>query len=92
MEQFQPIILFATILVPIISGLTQAFKKAVPVPKNYVPVISVVIGLAVGFAAAPFTDFDLQMRFWSGGLAGLAATGLFELALNKRPGITKGDK
>jgi len=29
------------------------------------------------------------LRLWAGGLAGLSATGLFELAFNKRSGTTK---
>jgi hypothetical protein len=32
---------------------------------------------------------ELVLRLWSGGLAGLSATGLFELAFNKRNGFTK---
>jgi hypothetical protein len=31
------------------------------------------------------------LRLWAGGLAGLSATGLFELAFNKRGGTTKED-
>jgi len=37
----------------------------------------------------PFTEMGLVLRLWAGGLAGLSATGLFELAFSKRSGTTK---
>ncbi|UOQ43345.1 holin [Halobacillus salinarum] len=85
------VILFATVLAPIITALVEVGKRTITFPKNYVPLFSLVIGLVVGAAATPFTDFGLILRLWAGGLAGLSATGLFELALNKREGITKED-
>ncbi|SEQ11509.1 hypothetical protein SAMN04487883_10344 [Bacillus licheniformis] len=41
------------------------------------------IGLLIGAAAYPFTDLELVLRLWSGGLAGLTATGLFEIGKNR---------
>jgi len=46
------------------------------------------VGIFIGFAASLFTDLDLVLRLWVGGLAGLSATGLFELR-NKNEGYTK---
>ena len=46
------------------------------------------VGIFIGFAASLFTDLDLVLRLWVGGLAGLSATGLFELG-NKNEGYTK---
>lgn len=86
MEQ---VLIFATVLAPIITALVELVKRSVSVSKNLIPVISLVIGLFVGAMAYPFTDLELVLRLWSGGLAGLAATGLFELAINKREGTTK---
>ncbi|UOQ93425.1 holin [Halobacillus shinanisalinarum] len=88
MEQ---VMIFATVLIPVVSGLMELFKKAVNMPKNIVPVVSLVIGLAIGAAAYPFTEMELVLRLWAGGFAGLAGTGLFEL-VKKRAGYTKGDK
>lgn len=85
----QDVLLFASVIAPIIFALVELIKRTVTFPKNYVPLIALVIGLAVGFAAQPFTDLDLVLRLWSGALAGLSATGLFEL-FNKREGETKG--
>lgn len=91
-EIMQQILLFATILAPIITGLVELVKRTINVKKNFVPLISFGIGLAIGLLAYPFTEMDWVLRIWAGGLAGLSATGLFEL-FNHREGTTKeGDK
>lgn len=82
------VLIFATILAPIITALVEMIKKAVNIPINFVPVLALVVGLLIGFAAQPFTDLDYVNRLWAGGLAGLAATGLFEL-VKQREGQTK---
>jgi len=76
MEQ---VMLFATVLAPIVTALVELAKRTARVPKKYVPAVSFVIGLFVGFVAQPFTDLELVLRLWAGGLAGLGGTGLFEL-------------
>jgi len=83
------VLLFATILAPIILALVELVKKSVTFPKNYIPLIALLIGVLIGLAAYPFTDLALDLRLWSGGLAGLASTGLFELG-SKRDGTTEG--
>ncbi|WP_117168885.1 holin [Paraliobacillus sediminis] len=86
MEQ---VLIFATVLLPIVTALVELVKKTVNLPKNIVPAVSFVVGIAIGAVAYPFSDLDLIMRLWAGGFAGLAGTGLFELAVNKREGNTK---
>ncbi len=76
MEQ---VMMFATVLAPIVTALVELAKKTAPVPKKYVPIISFAIGLGVGVLAQPFTDLDIVLRLWAGGFAGLGGTGLFEL-------------
>ena len=71
----EEVLLFATVLLPIVTALVELIKK--------------VVGLIIGAVATPFTDFDIVLRLWAGGLAGLAGTGLFELVAKKRPGQTK---
>ena len=85
------IMIFATILAPIILAVTELFKRTFNLPKTIIPLIALAVGLFIGFAASPFSDLDLTLRLWSGGLAGLAATGLFELS-SPNEGTTKGDK
>lgn len=83
------VLIFATVIAPIILAFVELVKHTVKFPKNFVPLIAVIIGLLVGFAAQPFTELDLYLRLWAGVLAGLSATGLFEL-IKHTSGNTKG--
>lgn len=80
---------FASILAVFVMSLVQLVKTTLNINKNLVPLVGILVGLLIGVVAYPFTDMDLVLRLWSGGLAGLSATGLFELAFNKRDGNTK---
>ena len=73
------ILVLATIIAPVVLAVTEMFKRWGHTKPNYLPCVALLIGLFVGYAAFPFSDLSLVERFWSGGLAGLAATGLFEL-------------
>ncbi|KJR67762.1 holin [Bacillus velezensis] len=84
----EEVLIFATILAPILTALVQLVKKTVKLPTNIVPALSFIIGILLGAIAYPFTDLDLVLRLWAGGFAGLAATGLFEIG-TKREGTTK---
>ena len=91
MNNMTEILFFASIIAPIVMALVEVIKKAVPTPVNLIPFIALVVGVIVGAAAYPFSDLELVMRLWSGGLAGLAGTGLFEL-IKQRDGYTKEDE
>ncbi|WP_102336538.1 holin [Salimicrobium jeotgali] len=82
------VLLFATVIAPFVAGIVEVVKKTVSLPKNFVPLIALVIGVGLGAAASPFTDMDLLLRLWAGAGAGLSATGLFE-AVKQRFGKTK---
>lgn len=82
---------FASVLAPIVSALIQLVKKTVNVEKNYIPLISLLIGILLGIFAYPFTSLELVSRIWAGGVAGLAATGLFEM-VKRRSGYSKDKK
>lgn len=84
----QDVLIFATVLAPILTALVQLVKKTIKLPTNVIPALSFVIGIGLGAVAYPFTDLDIVLRLWAGGFAGLAATGLFELGA-KREGTTK---
>lgn len=88
-EVLTNVLTFATVLSVFVLALVQLVKKSINLPANIVPLIGLVVGMLVGAAAYPFTDLDLTLRLWAGGLAGLSATGLFELAFSKRDGSTK---
>lgn len=78
------VLLFATIIAPIVLALVQMVKQVVIMNVNIIPPIALVIGLLVGYLAEPFTDLGLALRLWSGALAGLSATGLFELVKQRK--------
>lgn len=73
------VLIFAAVLTPIITAVVEMVKKATSIPINFIPVLALLVGLIIGFAAQPFTDLDYINRLWAGGLAGLAATGLYEV-------------
>ncbi|UOQ95772.1 holin [Halobacillus shinanisalinarum] len=87
----QQVLLFATVISPFVFGVVEVVKKAFRLPKNYIPLISMGIGLLAGVAAFPFTDMGTMLRIWAGVGAGLSGTGLFEI-VNKRLGYSKSDK
>lgn len=88
-EVLNNVLAFASVLAVFVLALVQLVKTTINLPKNIIPLIGVVIGILVGAVASPFTNLDLVLRLWAGGLAGLSATGLFELGFNKRDGGTK---
>lgn len=75
----EEVMTFSTIISPIALALVQLIKKTAPVSNRYLPLISLIVGLLVGFIAEPFTPLDATMRLWAGGFAGLAGSGLFSL-------------
>ena len=89
MDNLTAILLFGTVLAPIITGALQVVKKAVPLPRNSIPLVAVILGVLIGLAAVPLTSLEWTLRAWAGALAGLASTGLFELVVSDRPGTTK---
>jgi len=83
------VLAFASLLAVFVMAVVQFVKKTVNMPANIVPLVGLLVGLGIGAVAYPFTDLDLTLRLWAGGLSGLSATGLFELVLSKRDGNTK---
>lgn len=84
MEQ---ILIFATVLAPIILALFELVKRTMPIRTNLIPLAALIIGLFIGAIATPFTDLTIVYRLWAGAFAGLSAVGLFEVG-NK---TTKGE-
>ena len=88
-EIMQQVLIFTSILAPIVAAAVQVVKQTAPIPNNILPILSLVIGLVVGSVAFPFTDIDLVLRLWAGAFAGLGGTGLYELTLAKREGSSR---
>lgn len=84
----EEILIFSTVLAPIILALVELTKRTINVKNNLIPLIALIIGLIIGIIATPFTDLDIIYRLWAGGLSGLSAVGLFELG-TKHEGTSK---
>lgn len=83
------VLIFAGTLVAIVIALVEVVKTTLVVKKSLIPLIGLLIGLLVAAAGYPFTDLPWDQRLWAGAFAGLAATGLFEMAFTNRPGTTR---
>ncbi|KGE17555.1 holin [Paenibacillus wynnii] len=88
-QNLTEVLMFASLLSVFVLAGVQLVKTTITLPKNIIPLIGVIVGMLIGAVAYPFTDLQLVLRLWAGALAGLSATGLFELAFSNRSGTTK---
>ncbi len=82
------VLAFASIILPVVTAVVEAVKRGLHLDTRYAPLLSMVLGVAIGALAYPFTGLDLAERAWSGGLAGLGAMGLYDLARKKNKKLT----
>ncbi|OEK70613.1 holin [Staphylococcus equorum] len=91
MEQ---IITFATIISVLTIGIIQGVKQTGAIPKNIIPLISIMIGGLIGgvsiFIPEIFSDLSIGARILGGIISGLMATGLWETG-KQHNGKTKQD-
>ncbi|NJJ38534.1 holin [Paenibacillus apii] len=87
-DMLMQVMAFASALSVFVLAFLQLVKATVSLPKNFVPIIGLTLGLVLGWSAYIFTDLHLVPRLWAGAIAGLSSTGLFELVKNN-PGKTK---
>lgn len=89
MEQ---IITFAGIISVLTIALTEVIKRTKAIPKNIIPIISIVIGVVVGgltaFIPEIVSELSIAGRLLAGLISGLMATGIWE-TLRTREGSTK---
>lgn len=77
--------------VAVFVGLVlEAVKKTFELPPRYIPATSFALGIVVSLALQPFTDYTLYTMGVAGAIAGLSASGGFDLA--KGLFVRKGDK
>lgn len=75
------ILMMATAIAAVTNGIVQAIKQSELMPKRFLPLVAIVVGIGLG-ASASFMNIDFVERMWAGVISGLAATGLFELGKN----------
>lgn len=85
MEQ---IIAFSAIIAVITGALTEVVKRTKKVPKNFLPLASMVIGLVLGgltsFIPELVTELSFGGRLLAGVISGLMATGIWETFKNQK--------
>ncbi|WP_426462397.1 holin [Staphylococcus equorum] len=85
MEQ---IIAFAGIISVITIALTEVIKRTKTIPKNFIPIVSMVIGIVIGgitiFIPEIVTELSIAGRLLAGLISGLMATGIWETFKNNK--------
>lgn len=88
----EDILLFSGIIAAITLGVIEVLKRTQRMPKNYIPLISLVIGAVIGgltvFVPELGESLSIGGRIVAGLISGLMATGAWEVA-HKREGYTK---
>lgn len=79
MYDFTPYIMMMGILAVIVTAIIEAIKTTGKVNKKYLPIISCLVGIAVGLVSKNFTVYSYYTMGVVGFLSGLASCGLFDL-------------
>ena len=77
-EVMTQVLFFSTIIAAVVTSAMEMIKRTTMIPAKWIPAVSFFVGLAIGVAAYPFTDMNLVLRLWSGGIAGWMASGIYE--------------
>jgi len=73
------IFMIAMMMVAIVLAVAEVFKKTFNLNTQYMPITSVVIGIFIGLVLWPLAEFPLYVMLISGFIAGLTASGTFDL-------------
>lgn len=72
----------ATIIVPVVLGVTQVYKTTFG-GKKFLPIVNLVIGMITGgLWAVSFVPDEIITFIWGGALSGMAAGGFYDLGVN----------
>ncbi|MBC1801135.1 holin [Listeria booriae] len=93
MEFGKELLVYMTFLAVVVPVVIQAVKQAEVVPKKWLPVVSIAVGIVLGLAALwlPGAGSPAVMA-WAGGLAGAGGTGVFEVFTNRAKKYREDDK
>lgn len=83
------ILILGAVISAVVLGCVELVKYTNLVSKRFLPLVGIVIGLVAGYFSYSFTDLNVNMRLWAGLVAGLAATGFFELVKQNKKEIDK---
>jgi hypothetical protein len=68
--------LYQLVSVPVIMAVVQVIKKTDRIPSNYMPLVSLTVGLLAGVVAAFYTLNPISII--TGFIAGLASSGAYD--------------
>lgn len=72
----------ASVIGAIVVGATQMIKQT-PINNKWLPFLNVLLGVVIGIGwAYSFTQSEVLIYAWAGGLAGMAAGGFYDLKSN----------
>lgn len=87
----EAILIFAGIITAVTAGVVQVIKKTTTIPNKLMPLISLVIGTAVGAATLFVPELNTNLstggQILGGLISGLAASGLYDVASKTTDGI-----
>lgn len=78
------ILILGGVISGVVFALVELIKHSEVVSPRFLPYVGLVVGLVAGYAAFPFTELDLVMRLWAGLVAGLGATGFYEVVKSSK--------
>lgn len=81
--------LIALTILAIVTAFVEVLKKTFKIKSRFLPVTSLVTGIFVALIFWPLTEFDVYYMIVVGLIAGLAASGTFDLL---KATTKKGDK
>lgn len=73
-------VLVAVILAPITTGIIEVVKQTLNIDNQYLPVMSLLVGILVAVAIALGTGQDIVQFVLVGIVGGLSASGLYDQA------------
>lgn len=74
------ILVIATAIGVLVAALTDVIKTAFEVPERFLPLMSLMLGIALGLAASTIHEATFAQLAWGGGIAGLIASGALDKA------------
>lgn len=73
------IFMIAMVMVAIVLAVAEVLKNTFNIKTQYMPITSVVIGIFVGLICWPLADYPVYIMLMAGFIAGLTASGTFDL-------------
>lgn len=79
MYDFTPYVMMMGVIAVIITAIIEAIKSTGRLDNKFLPLVSALIGIAVGLIAKEFTIYSYYTMGVVGFLSGLVSCGLFDL-------------